>query len=323
MYARFYGLRERPFDLTPNPRYLLLTGKHREALGNIEYGIRARKGITVLIGEAGTGKTTLIRTALARGNANVQSGAASWAYLKNPVLRRSEFLEFLALRFGLPADVAASKTRLLDALEHVLAERPGAALVVDEAQSIPNELLEEIRLLANIESDAEKLLPVVLVGQPELSDRLNEPSLRQLKQRITLRCTLPSLSLHECAAYIATRIEIAGGDPGRLFSKEAVLAVYQRSAGIPRTISVICDNALLTGYAADRRPVDADVVEAVCRDFDLPRRMLNIPAVVPIDRPTASEQHSGRVVTESPISATGSVLAELLRRRWALKRRCS
>ena len=269
MYEDFYGLSERPFDLTPNPRYLLLTETHREALGNLEYGISARKGITVLTGEAGTGKTTLIRTAFERADAASGGRAGSWAYLKNPRLQQSEFIEFMASRFGLSAEAAKSKTHMLDELEKRLAGGHRGALIVDEAQSVPLDLLEEIRMLANIESDTDKLLPVVLVGQPELADRLNEPALRQLKQRVALRCTLGPLSLQETGSYIAGRITIAGGNPGQLFSREAVKAVYERSRGIPRTISVICDNALLTGYAEELRPIQAKTIESVCRDFDL------------------------------------------------------
>jgi general secretion pathway protein A len=246
MYEQFYNLRERPFDLTPNPRYLLLTSKHREALGNLEYGIAARKGVTVLTGDAGTGKTTLIRTAFARAESRQQQGITRWVHLKNPSLRPSDFYEFLAARLRLSSS-ADSKARLLDELE-------------------------EIRLLANIETDVDKLLPVVLVGQPELAERLNDPRLRQLKQRVALRCTLSPLSLKETASYIAGRIEIAGGNPGLVFTREAVAAVYERSLGVPRTISVICDNALLTAFAEEQRPVRRDTVETVCRDFDLLER---------------------------------------------------
>ena len=156
MYERFYGLRERPFDLTPNPRFLLLTASHREALGNLEYGIRARRGVTVVLGEAGTGKTTLIRTAFARAEAAGAGTSGAWAYLKNPTLTRNEFLEFLVSRFSLPPAAIQSKIRLLDELEGALLSGLRAALVVDEAQSVPLELLEEIRLLANIESGSER-----------------------------------------------------------------------------------------------------------------------------------------------------------------------
>ena len=287
MYENFYGLRERAFDLALNPRQLLLTPQHREALGNLEYGIRARVGVIVVVGEAGTGKTTLIRSAFARAEAESPGSTDVWAYVRNPTLSRGEFLEFLVDKFGLPAAASASKTRLLKELEQMLVGGRRAALIVDEAQSVPLELLEEVRLLANIESDSEKLLPVILAGQPELADRLNEPALRQLKQRVALRCTLTPLGLRETAAYIVARIEGAGGKPAGLFSKEAVLAVHERSGGIPRTINVICENALLTGFAEDLRPVGRDVIDAVCRDFDLARGA----APAREDRPIAPAQN--------------------------------
>jgi general secretion pathway protein A len=301
MYERFYDLRERPFDLTPNPRYLLLTDTHREALGNLEYGISARKGITVLTGEAGTGKTTLIRTAFSRASSD-PGRPTSWVYLKNPRLTRSEFLEFLAARFGLPSEMAASKTKLLDELEAQLVEGRRAVLVIDEAQSVPLDLLEEVRLLANIESDTEKLLPVILVGQPELADRLNESALRQLKQRVALRCTLNALSLREAAGYIAGRTEIAGGEPAQIFSREAVLRIFERSRGIPRTISVICDNALLTGYAEEQRPVGARLIETVCRDFDLPQVGKSSVAVAAVTTGPAAVVPAP--VAAAPVAAT-------------------
>ncbi len=275
MYEQFYGLTERPFDLTPDPRFLLLTPTHQEALSNVEYGICARKGITVLIGEAGTGKTTLLRKVLAPRLRSVDGSATACAYLNNPVLTRHEFLEMLAASFYLTPAARASKARLLQELDEVLRarERAGlpATLVVDEAQSLPDEILEELRLLANIESDSRKLLPLVLAGQPELAERLNEPHLRPFKQRVALRCCLAPLTLRETAAYIATRIRLAGGDAGTLFTREAVIAVHEGAQGIPRTISVICDNALLAGFANDERPIDADTIDEVCGDFDLHR----------------------------------------------------
>ena len=273
MYERFYGLAERPFELTPNPRYLVLTPSHEEALGNLEYGITGRKGITLLLGEAGTGKTTLLRKALSLRVRAVDASGEGWVYLNNPTLTRQEFLDVLAAGFGLAPEAAASKPRLLRELEEVLADRCrrglDSALIVDEAQSLPHELLEELRLLANIESDTEKLLPLVLAGQPELAERLSDRSLRQLKQRVALRCRLRAFTLQETAAYVATRIRLAGGDAGGIFTREAVIAVHEASQGIPRTISVLCDNALLCGFASNTRPVDADIVDEVCADFDL------------------------------------------------------
>jgi general secretion pathway protein A len=268
MYEAYFGLDERPFELTPNPRFLYMTAPHREALTTLEYGLSGRTGIAVLIGEAGTGKTTLVHAALHSQNTR-QSLAV---YLNNPSLTRDEFVEFLAAGFGLSADAARSKTRCLYELTEVLAKRHQArhmsALVIDEAQCLPDALLEEIRLLANIESASEKLLSIILAGQPELADRLNQSSLRQLKQRVGLRCALRPLRHDETTAYIAARIGVAGGKTERIFTREAIDTVHECAGGIPRTISVICDNALVTAFALDRRPVDTDVVLEVCRDFD-------------------------------------------------------
>src|SRR6185436_19739480 len=172
---------------------------------------------------------------------------------------RAEFLEFLVARFGLSSQAATSKVRMLDELERALLSGKKAVLIIDEAQSVPLELLEEVRLLANIESDSAKLLPVILAGQPELAERLNEPGLRQLKQRVALRCTLKPFQLNETAAYVAARIDSVGGVPSHVFTRDAVLAVHQHSGGIPRTINVICENALLTGYVEEQRPVGRDV----------------------------------------------------------------
>ncbi len=269
MYEDFYGLSERPFAVGGQTRYLLLTERHREALSNLEYGIAMRSGITVLTGDAGTGKTTLVRAALRTAAAP----RARLAYLNNPRLSRDEFIELLAVQCGLSDAAAHSKARLLIEIEAALTAdlRDGApvALVVDEVQSMSHELLEEIRLLANLEADGQKLLPVLLVGQTEFDDRLNDRSLRQLKQRVTLRCGLQPLTVRETAAYIATQISLAGGDPGAMFSREAVLAIHARAKGIPRTISVLCDNALLTGLAMARRQMGADVIAEVGADFDL------------------------------------------------------
>jgi general secretion pathway protein A len=268
MYEQFYGLQTRPFELSPDPRFLLLTRGHREALSTLQYALSGRKGVALLVGDAGTGKTTLIHAALAS-----QQPDRLIVFLSNPALTRDEFFEFLADGFQMPADAAVSKTRILLTLTRMLRERQEtggmAALIIDEAQCLPDALLEEVRLLANIETATEKLLSIILVGQPELAERLNQPSLRQIKQRVGLRCALSPLDRAETAAYIATRIQIAGGDCAKLFTRRAIDTVYERSGGTPRTISVICDNALVAGFALDRRPVDDDIVLEVCRDLDL------------------------------------------------------
>jgi general secretion pathway protein A len=303
MYEQFFGLKERPFDLTPNPRFLYFTGRHREALSNLRYGISGRKGVTLLIGEAGTGKTTLIRATLEEQ----QDQRIHIVTVSNPTLTRAEFFEFLAARFGLSQNAANSKSRFLFELDRLLVERHErhevTALIIDESQSLPEDLLEEVRLLANHETSTEKLLPVVLVGQPELAERLNRPELRQLKQRIALRCVLTPLSLRETAAYISTRLRIAGGDIAQVFTREAVAAIHECSGGVPRSISVICDNALLNGFAADQRPVGRDLVMDVAGDFDLRPGAAPVIPVVPRESVTATGA-TGRSAAAASASAT-------------------
>jgi general secretion pathway protein A len=268
MYERFYGLQERPFELTADPRYVFLSATHREALSNLIYGIRTRKGITVLAGEAGTGKTMLLRALMSR-----PMPTSRLAYVSNPVLTREEFFAVLAGRFGLSGAAAASKMHFLAELQQDALARHEVggttALVLDEAQSLSHELLEEVRLLMNLETTTERLLSVVLCGQPELAAHLNHSSLRQLKQRVTLRYVLRSLTREETGAYIAARIKTAGGSGRPLFTPRAIDLIYQQTGGIPRIISVICDNALVSGFATRRAIVDTDIVTEVCLDFDL------------------------------------------------------
>jgi general secretion pathway protein A len=269
VYESFFGLGGLPFQLVPDPRYLFLSAHHREALSNLQYGLATAKPVTVLLGEAGTGKTTLLRSAFeSDGCRHVHS-----VYVNNPTLTRDEFVTFLANRFGLSPEAAQSKATFLQELETLLIARQErgeiTALVVDEAQCLSKALLEEIRLLANVETATEKLLPLVLVGQPELGLRLNEPGLRQFKQRIALRCEITPFDLRDTALYIATRIRVSGGDASRLFTREAVTLIHEYSRGIPRTINVMCDNALLNGFALGQRPVGREIVAEVARDFDL------------------------------------------------------
>ena len=234
LYGSFYGLLEAPFDLTPNPRFLFLAPRQREALSNLQYALATSKGFTLILGEAGTGKTTLVRAALEE----VGHTPSRYVLVNNPTLGRQEFYEFLAREFKLSASAAGSKARFLTELQQDVEARFAAGgltgLIVDEAQSMPHELLEEIRLLGNIETATAKLLNIVLCGQPELADRLNDASLRQLKQRVALRCELPPLSLGETAAYISGRLRIAGGLPREIFTRQTVVAIHGASAGIPR-----------------------------------------------------------------------------------------
>ena len=221
MYEQFYNLRERPFNLTPDPRFIYFTEKHCEALANLVYGIRERKGFIVLSGEVGTGKTTLISALL---DTLERTGILS-AFVFNPVLSTAEFFEYLLADLNLKCDTK-SKSQVLIKLNSLLLERyrtgQATVLIIDEAQNLSTELLEEIRLLTNLETASEKLLQIVLVGQPELSLKLNSPELRQLKQRVSLRCNLDPLTLFETKEYIRTRLEIAGQpestDLSRLFN---------------------------------------------------------------------------------------------------------
>ena len=292
MYESYFGLQERPFDLSPNPRFLCFTPQHREALAHLEYGLAGRPGVTVLVGEAGTGKTTLVRKALQAAN-----GASIVVHLSNPTLTRAEFYEYLAAGFGFSAEAGRSKIQFLRDVEAAL-NNPGSprlALIVDEAQSVPYELLEEIRLLTNAESSIGRSIAVVLVGQPELGRRLDEARLRQLKQRVVLRCELTPLSLKDTAAYISARVKTAGGEATRLFSRDAVVSIHQYSSGIPRVISVICDNALVNGFAADQKPVGAGTVMEVCRSLSLPfneAKAAPVPAPVRAPEPVAVAQRA-------------------------------
>jgi general secretion pathway protein A len=300
MYEQFFGLHERPFELTSNPRFLVMTDGHREALSNLEYAIESRKGVTLLLGEAGLGKTTVIRAAVAQ-----QTSRVHCVHLHNPALTRNEFVEMLAARFELSDDARRSKAALLLEMESLLQKRHEAqettVLILDEAQSLSTELLEEIRLLANIETNDEKLLTLVIAGQPELGSKLDDPSLRQLKQRVALRCELRPLTLHETFVYLAGRIRAAGGVTSRTFTREAAMLLHQAAAGIPRTINVLADNALLAAFAREQSPVTSETVMEIVRDFRIDSRsgsgtptqdnggLLGMEPVVPPNRKTAAQ----------------------------------
>lgn len=266
MYLKFYSLRDLPFSLTPDPRFLYFTASHREVMANLQYGIEQGKGLIVVTGEVGTGKTTLIRAILEGLDRSVLA-----SYVFNPGLRVDEFYDQLAADFRLGE--ADSRADLLRELGRRLAARHGkglrTVLIVDEAQGLPRDLLEEIRLLLNFETHTEKQLQVVLVGQPELRRVLNSPDLRQLKQRISLRSEVRPLRADEVPSYIESRLTVAGAERLDIFEPEAVELIYRLSEGIPRIINNICDNALLTGYALDSQRVTTAIVTDVAETLDL------------------------------------------------------
>ncbi len=268
MYESFYQLKEKPFNLTPDPKFIYFTERHCEALANLVYGIRERKGFLVLSGEVGTGKTTLVNALL---DTLDRTGVLS-AFIFNPILTSTEFFEFLLADLNLKADTR-SKSQCLIKLNALLLERYRAGqvtvLIVDEAQNLSAEILEEIRLLTNLETSTEKLLQIVLVGQPELSLKLNSPELRQLKQRISLRCHLEPLSFSETREYIKTRLEIAGLPSQEIFSDACIGEIFRRTGGIPRLINTLCDNAMVTGYACDLPTVTLEIIAEVADDLEI------------------------------------------------------
>jgi len=268
MYQRFFGLRESPFNVNPDPRYLFLTRQIQEALAGLTYGIQNRKGFILLTGEVGTGKTTLLNHLLdwLRGQ------RMSTAFIFNARLETNELFDFMMAEFEIPCP-SRDKSQVLLRLNHWLLERYRAGeiavLIVDEAQDLSSEVLEEIRLLTNLETSTEKLLQIVLSGQPELDEKLKMAELRQLRQRITLRCHTSPLSLEETFGYIAERLRIAGANGEPIFSKEAIQTVHTYSRGIPRLVNLLCEHSLINAYVDSLRPVAAHVVEEVAREFQL------------------------------------------------------
>lgn len=256
MYLQFYGLNDIPFRLSPDPKYLFRTESMVEALANLQYGIETGKGLIAITGEVGTGKTTTLRTNLKSLDHRVLC-----AYIFNPLLSTEEFLDTLLSEFKLRPQ--PSKSAMLRSLGYLLLSRHmkglRTVLVIDEAHLLPAHLLEEIRLLSNFETNREKLLQIILCGQPELLDVLEQPELRQLKQRITLRCAIEPMSIHQTYAYIRWRLAVAGSNTEELFEPDAVALIHEASTGIPRTINNICDNALLIGFSEGSASITAEI----------------------------------------------------------------
>lgn len=299
VYQKYFGFSQRPFNITPDPSFLYRSSCHKEALAQLSYGVRARKGFIVLTGEVGTGKTTLINALLAELNSKTQT-----ALVFNLITTPIDLLRYVCDDYGLTnprtslSDIHDYLILLNDYLLKKYRSGENCALIIDEAQNLSSEVLESIRLLSNFETSKDKLLQILLVGQPELSDRLNSQELRQLKQRVALRHHLRSLTAKECEEYILCRLAIANGDP-RIFTREALEAVYVYSKGIPRVINVLGDNALLTAYALGKKRVDGVIIKEVAEDFCLSNGVVNARVLdpAPMHRTNGSPPHlNGKVV---------------------------
>jgi len=271
MYETAFGLTHKPFDLTSDPSYFVPTKHHNEALAALYYGVRHHKGFVVLTGEVGTGKTLLLRCLLRLVK---ESADVVCAYICNGRLSPTEFLQYILASFGL-AGSGKNKSDLLLDLGHFLASRGSrkltTVLIVDEAHQLSTDILEEVRLLSNLETDDDKLLQIVLVGQPELNETLDSPQLRQLKQRVAVRAHLGSLDADEVERYVQLRLQLAGGNhrPNPLFPAQTIAAVYWYSRGLPRLINTICDNALVTAYAKRIPSVTPDLIREIAKEFRL------------------------------------------------------
>ncbi len=269
VYQSHFGLVRDPFNITPDPSFLYPSASHREALAQLVYGIKARKGFVVLTGEVGTGKTTLIHALLRE-----LDGAVKTALIFNIIESPKDLMRYLCGELGLTTP-QEGKREVRDYLsilnEFLLSTYRGGgnvSLIIDEAQNLSTEVLESIRLLSNFETSRDKLIQILMVGQPELSQRLNTPELRQLKQRVVLRYQLKPLTSAECSEYISNRIETAGGSP-LVFRPKAVESIYLYSSGTPRLINILCDNGMLSAYAAGRKDVDDVVIEEIAKDLCL------------------------------------------------------
>jgi general secretion pathway protein A len=268
MYKAFFGLHSTPFNLSPDPSFLYRSVQHEEALASLMYGVQSRKGFIVLTGEVGTGKTTMLECL----RDHLTAHHTPFAYLFNSRLTPDQFFEMIAYDFNLQC-ARNSKTEVLFALNSMLIQRANqhqtSVLIVDEAQNLDWGVLEEIRLLGNLETRRGKMLQIILSGQPELDRKIEQPEYRQLKQRIALRCHLRPFTAHETAQYIASRLARAGLKDQKIFPPDVLVEIHRRTQGIPRLINSVCDNMLLTSFAMESKQTNLDMIEEVSRDLHL------------------------------------------------------
>ena len=301
MYKSYFGLKENPFNVNPDPRYLYLTKQIEEALTGLMYGIQTRKGFITLTGEVGTGKTTLVNRLLDW----LRQRHTRTAFLFNSRMNTSHLFDFILAEFDIPCETRTKSQQLMKLNQWLLDRyRAGetAVLIVDEAQNLTYPVLEEIRLLTNLETSTEKLLQIVLSGQPELEDKLKLPQLRQLKQRITLRCKTAPLSKTQTHAYIVERLRIAGTNGEAIFSPESMDTVHMYSLGIPRVVNLLCEHALINTYVEQERVVTPKIVEEIAREFQLDE-------IEPIPPPASSQIDTDVYNSEAFVQNLGEALS--------------
>jgi len=303
MYKGFFGLKENPFNVSPDPRFMFLTKQIEEALSGLMYGIQTKKGILTLTGEVGTGKTTLVNRLLDWLNTQ----RSKTAFLFNSRMNSSQLFDFVLSEFEIACD-SSSKSQQLMKLNQWLLDRfragETAVLIIDEAQNLTFPVLEEVRLLTNLETSTEKLLQIVLSGQPELEEKLKLPQLRQLRQRMTVRCKTAPLTKEETHAYVLERLRIAGavtkGEP--IFSPQAVDTIHLYSLGVPRVINLLCEHALINAYVEQQRPIQSKIIEDVAQEFQLDE-------VEPVAPPESLRPDADLFNSEAFIQSIGDALS--------------
>ncbi|MFA5389374.1 MAG: AAA family ATPase [Candidatus Omnitrophota bacterium] len=265
MYLRFYGLKEKPFSVTADPNFLYLSKKHKEAISHMQYGIQERMGFMEITGEIGAGKTTVCKALLNRLDSHTKT-----AFILNGDLSELQLLQAIVEDFGLQVKNKHKITMLKEFNEFLLGQLKlgnNVVLIIDEAQNLKPSLLEQVRLLSNLETEKEKLLQIILVGQPELKEKLASKELKQLRQRIAIRYHIPSLSRHEVEGYVSHRLNVAGSDNG-IFHKDTIEEIFKFSGGIPRLINILCDKSLLAGYAADKKIIGCDTIKKCAQEIE-------------------------------------------------------